>query len=90
MDEQDIKTLAFLRRLSGISHPSCVREYEVARKGRNGDYMAVLRIFDEGSDGDKARFTATAFNKETNKGTSSNAFPELETALATLDWSALD
>ena len=92
LDDVDLKALKVLRELPGLQHdPARVRTYEVTRSGKNGDYTAVVKVFDHGPHGEPySRFMALAFNEDTDTGTSSNPFPEIESALASLHWEKLD
>jgi hypothetical protein len=92
LDDVDLKALKVLRELQGLQHdPVKVRTYEVTRSGKNGDYTAVVRVYDQGPHGEPhARFMASAFNEDTDAGTSSSPFSEIESALESLHWEKLD
>jgi hypothetical protein len=92
LDDVDLKALKVLRELQGLQHdPVKVRTYEVTRSGKNGDYTAVVRVYDQGPHGEPhTRFMASAFNEDTVAGTSSSPFSEIESALESLHWEKLD
>ena len=91
MDNEDIQALAVLCKVDGHSNPQVVRNYEVTHRGKNGTYIAVVKVYDNGPEDVDGRFSVEAFNKsEPAKGTSSNSFPKIETALLTLRWWELD